>query len=92
MLKENPLSLFKVDSYKPLGIRLSFEDPTTPRERGGGGGVGGLQTLKKISPKYAIFSTVLSKIVAILMSDLTLPIFKKINSATKNSVWDIQGN
>ena len=37
MLKENPLSLFKVDSYKPLGIRLSFEDPTTPRERGGGG-------------------------------------------------------
>ena len=91
MLKENPLSLFKVDSYKPLGIRLSFEDPTTPRERGGGR-IGRLQTLEKISPKYAIFSTVLSKIVAILMSDLTLPIFKKINSATKNSVWDIQGN
>ena len=92
MLKENPLSLFKVDSYKPLGIRLSFEDPTTPRERGGGGRIGRLQTLEKIPPKYAIFLTVLSKIVAILMSDLTLPIFKKINTATKNSLWDIQGN
>lgn len=26
------------------------------------------------------------------MSDLTPAIFKKIDSATKNSVWDIQGN
>ena len=94
MLKENPLSQFKVASYKPLGIRLSFEDPTTPLpgKGGGGGRIGRLQTLEKIPPKFAIFSTVLSKILAILMSDLTLPIFKKINSATKNSVWDIQGN
>ena len=38
MLKENPLSQFKVASYKPLGIRLSFEDPTTPLPGKGGGG------------------------------------------------------
>ena len=50
MLKENPLSLFKVDSYKPLGIRLSFEDPTTPRERGGGGGKGRASNFKKNTP------------------------------------------
>ena len=40
MLKENPLSQFKVASYKPLGIRLSFEDPTTPLPGKGGGGGG----------------------------------------------------
>ena len=35
--KENPLPQFKVASYKCLGIRLSFEDPTTllPGEGGG---------------------------------------------------------
>ena len=29
MRKETPLPQFKVASYKCLGIRLSFEDPTT---------------------------------------------------------------
>ena len=36
--KENPLPQFKVASYKCLGIRLSFEDPTTLLPGGGGGG------------------------------------------------------
>ena len=66
MRKENPLPQFKVASYKRLGIRLSFEDPTTPLPGGGGRGreesVG--YELGKMPPKYAIFSTVLSKIVA----------------------------
>ena len=34
--KENPLPQFKVASYKCLGIRLSFEDPTTLLPGGGG--------------------------------------------------------
>ena len=68
--QENPVPQFKVASYKFLGIRLSFEDPTTLLPRGGGGGGGGegrigrLRSLEKMPPKYAIFSTVLSKIVA----------------------------
>ena len=36
--KEYPLPQFKVASYKCLGIRLSFEDPTTLLPGGGGGG------------------------------------------------------
>ena len=35
--KENPLPQFKVASYKCLGIRLSFEDPTTLLPGGGWG-------------------------------------------------------
>ena len=63
--KENPLPQFKVASYKCLGIRLSFEDPTTLLPGGGGEGrIGRLRSLEKMPPKYAIFSTVLSKIVA----------------------------
>ena len=63
--KEYPLPQFKVASYKCLGIRLSFEDPTTllPGEGGGGEGrIGQLRSSEKMPPKYAIFSTVLSKI------------------------------
>ena len=52
-----------------IGIRLSFEDQTTLLPGGGGGEVriSQLRSLEKVPPKYAIFSTVLSKIVAILM-------------------------
>ena len=69
--KENPLPQFKVASYKCLGIRLSFEDPTTllPGAGGGGGGEGTisrLRSLEKMPPKDAIFSTVLSKIVDLI--------------------------
>ena len=62
--KENPLPQFKVASYKCLGIRLSFKDPTTLLPGGRGEGrIGRLRRLEKMPPKYAIFSTVLSKIV-----------------------------
>ena len=62
--KENPLLQFKVASYKCLEIRPSFEDPTTLLPGGGGKGrIGRLRSLEKMPPKYAIFSTVLSKIV-----------------------------
>ena len=53
-----------------IGIWLSFEDQTTLLPGGGGGGevrISQLRSLEKVPPKYAIFSTVLSKIVAILM-------------------------
>ena len=40
LCNENPLPQFKVASYKCLGIRLSFEDPTTLLPGGGGGGGG----------------------------------------------------
>ena len=65
--KGNFLPQFKVASYECLGIRISFKDPTTLLP---GGGVeeriGRLRSLEKMPPppKYAIFSTVLSKIVA----------------------------
>ena len=62
--KENPLPQFKVASYKRLGFRLSFEDPTTLLPGGvGEGRISRLRSLEKLPPKYAIFSTVLSKIV-----------------------------
>ena len=67
MRKENPLPQFKVASYKCLGIRLSFEDPTTLLPGGGGRGegrIGRLRSLEEMPPKFALFSTVLSKIVA----------------------------
>ena len=38
--KENPLPQFKNASDKCLGIRLSFEDPTTLFQGEGGGGGG----------------------------------------------------
>ena len=66
--EENPLPQFKVASYKCLGIRLSFEEPTTLLPGGGGKGrIGRLRSLEKMPPKYAIFSTVLSKIVGIIV-------------------------
>ena len=69
LCKENPLLQFKVASYKRLGIRLSFEDPTTLLPGGGGEGrIGRLRSLEKMPPKNAIFSTVLSKIVAKIRS------------------------
>ena len=62
--KETPLPQFKVASYKCIGIRLSFEDTTTLLLGGEGEGrIGRLQSLEKMTPKKAIFSTVLSKIV-----------------------------
>jgi len=65
-VKETPLPQFKVASYKSLGIRLSFKDPATPLLGGGGlGKIGGLRSLVIMPPKYAIFSTLLSKIVAV---------------------------
>ena len=61
--KENPLPQFKVASYKCLGIWLSFGDPTTLLPGGGEEGrIGRLRSLEKMPPKYAIFSTVWSKI------------------------------
>ena len=65
MRKENPLPQFKVASYKRLGIRLSFEDPTTLLPGGEGREeIGRLRKVETMPHKYAIFSTVLSKIVA----------------------------
>ena len=72
MRKENPLPQFKVASYKCLGIRLSFEDPTTLLPGGGGEErIGRLRSSEKMPPKYAIFSTVLSKIVGFSLKGLT---------------------
>ena len=56
--QENPLPQFKVASYKFLGIRLSFEDPTTLLPRGGGGGegrIGRLRSLDKKAPQVCNF-------------------------------------
>ena len=72
--KEHPLPQFKVASYKCLGMRLSFEDSTTllPGGGGGEGRIGQLRSSEKMPPKYAIFSTVLSKIVGRLRVPLNL--------------------
>ena len=63
--KENPLPQFKLASYKCLGIRLSFEDQQHCFQGEGGrkGRIGRLRSFWKNAPKYALFSTVLSKIV-----------------------------
>ena len=66
--KENPFPQFNVASHKRPGIRLSFEYTTTLLSGGGGGGEGrtGTATMfRKMLSKYTIFSTVLSKIVAL---------------------------
>ena len=64
--KENPLPQFNVASHKRPGIRLSFEYTTTLLSREGGEGRAGTATMfRKLLSKYAIFSTVLSKIVAL---------------------------
>ena len=45
--EENPLPQFKVASYKCLGIRLSFEDPTLLPGGGGEGRISRLRSLEK---------------------------------------------
>ena len=63
--KEIPFPQFNVASKKHPGIRLSFEYTTTLLS--GEGGVERNSTATvfgKVLPKYTIFSTVLSKIVA----------------------------
>ena len=64
--KENPFPQFNVASHKRPGIRLSFEYTTTLLSGEGGEGRTGTATMfRKMLSKYTIFSTVLSKIVAI---------------------------
>ena len=61
--KEIPFLQFNVASYKRGGIRLSFERTTTLLPGGDGEGKSVTATMfRKMLPKYAIFSTVLSKI------------------------------
>ena len=69
-------ALFTVASFKRPGIRLSFERTTTLLPGGGGERRIGTATMfRKILPNYAIFSTVLSKIVALEI--------KRIHRATR---------
>ena len=64
--KENPFSQFNVASHKRPGIRLCFEYTTTLLSgEGGEGRTGTAMMFRKMLSKYTIFSTVLSKIVAI---------------------------
>ena len=63
--KENPFPQFNVASYKRPGIRLPFEYTTTLLSGEGAEERTGTATMfRKMLPKDAIFSTVLSKIVA----------------------------
>ena len=65
--KEILFPQFTVASYKRPGIRLSFEDATTLLPGGRGEGrIGTATVIRKMLFKYAIFSTVLSKIVAFI--------------------------
>ena len=65
--KEILFPQFNVASYKRPGIRLSFEDATTLLPGGRGEGrIGTAMVFRKMPSKYAIFSTVLSKIVAFI--------------------------
>ena len=60
--------LFNVASHKRPEIRLSFEYTTTLLSGEGGEGRTGTATMfRKMLSKYTIFSTVLSKIVALQM-------------------------
>ena len=69
--KENPFPQFNVASHKRPGIRLSFEYTTTLLSGEGGEGRTGTATMfRKMQSKYTIFSTVLSKIVALKRSVL----------------------
>ena len=64
--EENPFPRFNVASQKRPGIRLSFEYTTTMLSGEGGEGRTGTATMfRKMLSKYTIFSTVLSKIVAL---------------------------
>ena len=65
--KENPFPQFNVASYKRPGIRLFFEYTTTLLSGEGGEGRTSASTMfRKMLLEYAIFSTVLSKIVGSL--------------------------
>ena len=78
--KETPLPQFKVASYKCIGTRLSFEDTTTLLPGGEGEGrIGRLRSLEKMTPKKAIFSTVLSKIVVLFCSTFQVPVLSSAN-------------
>ena len=69
--KENPFPQFNVASYKRPGIRLSFEYTTTLLSGEGGEERTRTATMfRKILPKYAIFSTFLSKIVVPILNYL----------------------
>ena len=63
--KENPFSQFNVASHKRPGIRLSFEYTTLLSGEGGEGRAGTATMFRKMLSKRTIFSTVLSKIVAL---------------------------
>ena len=66
--KENLFPQFNVASYKSPGIKLSFQYTTTLLSGEGGEGRISTDTIfRKMLPEYAIFSTVLSKIVAVLL-------------------------
>ena len=63
--KEIPFPQFTVASYKRPGIKLSFEYATTLLSgEGREGRTSTAMMFRKMLPKYTIFSTVLSKIVA----------------------------
>jgi len=65
--EEIPFPQFNVASYKRPGIRLPFEHTTTSLPGEGGEGRTGTATMfRKMLPRYTIFSTVLSKIVAFI--------------------------
>ena len=69
--KENPFPQFNVASYKRPGIRLPFEYTTTSLSGEGAEERTGTATMfRKMLPKYAIFSTVLSKIVVTVLNYL----------------------
>ena len=69
--KEKPFPQFNVASYKRPGIRLPFEYTTTLLSGEGAEERTGTATMfRKMLPKYAIFSTVLSKIVVIILNYL----------------------
>ena len=63
--KENPFPEFNVASHKRPGIRLSFEYTTLLSGEGGEGRTGTATMFRKMLSKCTIFSTVLSKIVAL---------------------------
>ena len=66
--EENPFPRFNVASHKRPGIRLSFEYITTLLSGEGGEGRTGTATIfRKMLSKYTSFSTVLSKIVYIVI-------------------------
>ena len=69
--KENPFPQFNVASYKRPGIRLPFEYTTTLLSGEGAEERTGTATMfRKMLPKYAIFSTVLSTIVVTILNYL----------------------